>query len=782
MSPFLTRKLIWLRSHWALPDHSPQEQARLSEIQLAATQHPQYIETGAMGLSILLISMLSEDIWPPMVPALWLLALVFNPVSMVWLPRSQRWRQADTSTRLILLHLQASSTAAVFTLPVLWLFINPAAPDGLRVFLALIGTGVVCIGAFGYVRLPLILLTWLLAYASIGLCITMVMDLPQTIALIIIVATYVIVMFRSGLEVSLNLVRRCAAEFDAERQTQTVSLLLSDFETSSRDWFWECDEQLRLTHVSASMCAALKRMPAELLGHSILTVLQQAALGTSAATALAALARKLTLGHPFKETTLPLEIDGQHHWWNLNAKPLPLVQGKPSGWRGVGLDVTAAHRHEQALQRLANLDTLTGLTNRHAFQRAIQQHLPPQGPPAPLALMLMDLDGFKAVNDAHGHGVGDALLQAVAQRLSGQVSPQQHLSRLGGDEFVLLLPGRWSAAEVTEQGEHLLDALREPFQLGPLCVDVRASIGTARTPADTANATALLQAADMALYQAKTCGRNRICAYDTVIGQQAQARAKLIQDLSNALANAEMTLVYQPLFDARTGQAVGAEALLRWTHPHQGTVTPDTFIPLAESTGLILPIGTWVLQQACQAAAQWSNTCFVAVNISARQLDHPDRLLNDVRDALTTHGLPAHRLELEVTESGLLDRRQAAQTLTALRTLGVRLVLDDFGTGFSSLSYLQHLPFDGLKIDRSFIHPLVTSTGVTSNPIVLRAIIELARGLNLSCTAEGIESAAHLQAVRALGCDQLQGYHLGLPLSGRQVQKLFTEALQTVSG
>lgn len=779
MRTFPTQMRQRLRSHWLLLDHSPQEQARLSEIQLAATQRPQYVETGAMCLSAVLVSMLGGAIWSPVVPALWLLALAFNPVSMVWLPRSRRWRQADTRTRLILLHLQAASTAAVFTLPVLWLFTNPEAPDGLRVFLALIGTGVVCIGAFGYVRLPLILLTWLLAYGGLGLFITMVMDLPQTIALMIIVATYIIVMFRSGLEVSLNLVRRCAAEFDAERQTQTVSLLLSDFETSSRDWFWECDEQLRLTHASASMCAALECRPADLLGHSVLAVFQDCGCSPLV---LASLASRLGQKTPFKEITLPLEIGGQRHWWNLSAKPLPLVQGRPSGWRGVGLDVTAAHRHEQALQRLANLDTLTGLSNRHAFQQALQQHLPPQGPSTPLALMLMDLDGFKAVNDAHGHGVGDALLQAVAQRLSGLVSPQQQLSRLGGDEFVLLLPGRWSAAEVTEQGEHLLDALREPFQLGPLCVDVRASIGTARTPEDTDNATALLQAADMALYQAKTRGRNGVCAYDTAIGRQAQVRAKLIQDLSNALANGELTLVYQPLFDARTDQPVGAEALLRWTHPHQGAVAPDSFIPLAESTGLILPIGAWVLQQACQAAAQWRSPCFVAVNISARQLDHPERLLNDVRDALTAHGLPAHRLELEVTESGLLDRRQAAQTLTALRALGVRLVLDDFGTGFSSLSYLQHLPFDGLKIDRSFIHPLVPSTGAASNPIVLRAIIELARGLNLSCTAEGIESDAHLQAVRALGCDQLQGYHLGLPLDGRQVQRLLGEARQTVSG
>jgi len=779
MRPFPTNTLRWLRSHWALPDHSQQDQTRLSEIQLAAAQHPQYIETGAMCLSVLLVSMLSKDVWSPWVPVLWLAALVLNPVSMVWLPMSRRWRQTDTRTRHLLLHLQAASTATVFVLPLLWLFINPAVGSELRVFVAILGTGIICVGAIGYIRLPLILLTWLLAYVSVGLFITTVMDTPQTVALLIIVAVYVTVMFRNGLEVSSNLVRRCAAEFDAERQAQTVSLLLRDFETSSRDWFWECDEQLRLTHASASMCAALECMPADLLGHSVLAVFQDSACSPLV---LASLANRLGQKTPFKEITLPLEIGGQHHWWNLSAKPLPLAQGRPSGWRGVGLDVTAAHRHEQALQRLANLDTLTGLSNRHAFQQALQQHLPPQGPSTPLALMLMDLDGFKAVNDAHGHGVGDALLQAVAQRLAGLISPQQQLSRLGGDEFVLLLPGRWSAAEVTEQGEHLLDALREPFQLGPLCVDVRASIGTARTPEDTDNATALLQAADMALYQAKTRGRNCVCAYDTAIGRQAQVRANLIQDLSNALANGELTLVYQPLFDARTDQPIGAEALLRWTHPHQGAVAPDTFIPLAESTGLILPIGSWVLQQACQAAAQWCSPCFVAVNISARQLDHPDRLLAEVRDALMAHGLPAHRLELEVTESGLLDRRQAAQTLTALRALGVRLVLDDFGTGFSSLSYLQHLPFDGLKIDRSFIHSLVPSTGAASNPIVLRAIIELARGLNLSCTAEGIESDAHLQAVRALGCDHLQGYHLGLPLNGRQVQRLLGEARQTVSG
>ena len=564
------------------------------------------------------------------------------------------------------------------------------------------------------------------------------------------------------LATSRQFVESCQAEFEAERQRELLGLLLSDVEGASRDWFWECDTRHRLTHASPRL--------AEVLGlprHQIEGAALPALLGAVGQTPQAtnALQQALDAARPFRELVMALQISGRPQWWSLSGRPLHDANGQPTGWRGVGVNVTAAHEHARALERLAQTDTLTGLTSRHGFNDYLRQHLTPRPStaPAPLAVLMLDLDRFKSVNDAHGHGIGDRLLHAVGQRLQPFCAAGECLARLGGDEFVLVVQADLTPSTLRARGEQVLQALRTPFRIGDLHIEVRASLGIAQAPAHATDATALLSAADMALYAAKTDGRDRVCLFDQKIGAHTRTRARMTSDLSRALEQQALHLVYQPVFDSHTGEPVAAEALLRWTHPTQGETGPLSFIPLAEDTGLIVPIGAWVLHRACADAVHWPRPLRVCVNLSAVQLRSRD-LVDEVRRVLAVTGLPAARLEFELTETALAtDEGMVTATLQRLRALGVGLALDDFGTGFSSLAYLQRFHFDRLKIDRSFVQSLADPAAQTPRALV-GAILGLAEVLGLPCTAEGVETAIQHATLIKLGCGSLQGYLLARPM------------------
>jgi diguanylate cyclase (GGDEF)-like protein len=422
---------------------------------------------------------------------------------------------------------------------------------------------------------------------------------------------------------------------------------------------------------------------------------------------------------------------------------------------------------EKRITQLAFNDSLTGLPNRAFFR----QHLDLELKQAErrggrgLALLCVDLDNFKAVNDTLGHPVGDELLRAVAGRLGANVGDAM-VARLGGDEFTIILSHRDAQEAAGAVAGRLIAALAEPFEIRDHELAVGASVGIAMAPGDAADADTLLKHADLALYQAKGEGGGTYRFFESEMNARAQARHQLESDLRRAVGHGEFELYFQPLFDLETNRIGSFEALIRWNHPSRGLVAPDEFIPLAEETGLIVPIGTWVIQEACRQAMKWPEDVRVAVNVSSVQFRRPG-LVNVLVQALAASGLDPKRLEVEITESIFLESSEALiAVLHSLRSMGIRIALDDFGTGYSSLSYLQSFPFDKIKIDRSFIQQLLSRAGSTA---IVRAVIDLARALGMETTAEGVESPEQLAELRLQGCSSVQGYLFSKPVTAASV-------------
>jgi diguanylate cyclase (GGDEF)-like protein len=422
---------------------------------------------------------------------------------------------------------------------------------------------------------------------------------------------------------------------------------------------------------------------------------------------------------------------------------------------------------ETRLAALAAIDPLTGLANRRSFQLALQRAFTDQAGSA--ALLLLDIDRFKTINDSLGHQVGDTLLGLVAQRLKAGLRPADHLARLGGDEFAILLRPAEAGAPLAER---LLGLLAEPYLVRGHAVTAGMSIGLALAPQDADTPDLLLKRAELALYAAKEEGRGRAVRFDPEMDKRAEARLSLETDLRQALAFGQFELHYQPLLDLETEQLSGFEALLRWPHPTRGLVSPAEFIPLAEEIGLIVPLGEWVLREACRTARTWPEGVSVAVNVSARQFADGPRLVRAVRHALEESGLPGTRLEIEITESVFIANvPDTLATLHQLRALGIRIAMDDFGTGYSSLSQLRSFPFDKIKIDRFFLSRLEASE--ENNLAVVRAIASLGRTLGMVVTAEGVETARQAELVRESGGHQIQGYWISKPLPAAALAPFF---------
>ena len=420
------------------------------------------------------------------------------------------------------------------------------------------------------------------------------------------------------------------------------------------------------------------------------------------------------------------------------------------------VDITQRKRAEAEVAYLAHHDALTELRNRAYFRNQLAATIDlRQRKKERLAVCFLDLDQFKDVNDSFGHPTGDRLLWMVAQRLQGALSDGDLTARLGGDEFAAILHHVASPAQVGDNISELIELLSQPYNIDGLEVAIGASVGIALFPDDGQSADDLLKNADMALYQAKSEGRGRHSFFQKDMDLKAQERRALEADLKHALSAGQLEVHYQPLVDISRNRVAGFEALLRWRHPQRGMIPPSDFIPIAEATGLIIPIGEWALRTACAEAATWRNGISVAVNLSAIQFRTLD-LVNTVIGALAHSGLAPERLELEITESVLLAETESTQaTLHKLRDFGVRIALDDFGTGYSSLSYLRGFPFDKLKIDRSFVKDLSDRQDCTA---IIAAISSLAKSLGIATTAEGVETPQQLDFLRLQGCTQAQGY------------------------
>jgi diguanylate cyclase (GGDEF)-like protein len=426
---------------------------------------------------------------------------------------------------------------------------------------------------------------------------------------------------------------------------------------------------------------------------------------------------------------------------------------------------------EQRITQLAFNDVLTGLPNRTMFHQQLEHQLrAAAGNGGLFALHCLDLDQFKTINDTLGHPAGDALLVAAGQRLI-EAARGHFVARLGGDEFVVLQTVHGDRDGIDRLARDILRCVARPLTIDGNELMPSTSIGVAIAPQDGADSETLLRNADLALYRAKEAGRGTFAFFEESLNSQAQQRRQIETDLRLAVERGEFELHYQPLFDLEQNRVCSFEALLRWNHPKRGLVAPAEFIPIAEDTGLIVPIGAWVIGEACAQATRWPEHIRVAVNVSPVQF-HRGTLQDTIIRSLGTSGLNPARLEVEITESIFLEGSEATlRILHSLRSLGVRIALDDFGTGYSSLSYLQSFPFDKLKIDRSFIQNLLTRQGATA---IVRAITELAHALNIETTAEGVEETAQLMELRAHGCSSVQGFLFAKPMTVAELEDLFS--------
>ncbi len=452
-----------------------------------------------------------------------------------------------------------------------------------------------------------------------------------------------------------------------------------------------------------------------------------------------------------------------------NGKTI-LVTNQPlsdGGWVDLQEDITQRREAEEKISWLARHDALTEVPNRFHFHEQLEAALKRVSPGEGLAVHWIDLDNFKIINDEFGHPVGDALLKSIGARLHSTVRRPDFVGRLGGDEFAIVQSNVTREAQAAAFADRLLSVLNEPHQLMGHTVSAGASIGIALSPQHGTTADELMKHADIALYRAKAIGRDNYQFFDPAKSSEQQTRRRLETDLRQALSQCQFVLHYQPILDAQTKEVRSCEALIRWQHPEYGLVPPNDFIPLAEETGLIVPIGQWVLHQACKDAATWPDEVGVTVNLSASQFS-ASALDKTVEVALALSGLAAKRLELEITESVLLqDDPTTLSVLHRLRDVGVRIALDDFGTAFASLSYLRSFPFDTIKIDRSFVRDLPQRSDCAA---IVEAVAGLARKLKMHSVAEGIETEAQLTAARESGCDEVQGYLFNRPMPANEIR------------
>ncbi|MGF6209216.1 diguanylate cyclase (GGDEF)-like protein/PAS domain S-box-containing protein [Pseudomonas frederiksbergensis] len=524
-----------------------------------------------------------------------------------------------------------------------------------------------------------------------------------------------------------------------------------DVVEASSDWVWEIDADWRLTFLSERFEVVTGLSRDAWIGARIDDLL---------CTELGTLSQWLSIPNRRPDISVQcryVDTKGRERITRLSAR-----QMAREGFRGTATDVTEEVESRRRIEFLSQHDALTGLPNRTRLQEFLDGKL--KALPTveqPLIMLSLDLDRFKPVNDLLGHAAGDLVLNEVSSRLAACVRDGDLVARIGGDEFVLILTDVSSQDEVEALCHRLIESIERPIAIEEQEVFVSASIGIAMAPTDAFEAAELLRYADIALYEAKAAGRNTWRFYAGDMNARIIERRRLESDLRFAIKHGELRLHFQPRYRIADGQMVGAEALVRWQHPERGLIPPDTFIPIAEESGLILSLSDWVLSTACRCAAQWPEKLFVSVNLSPTEFKRGN-LVERLQKTLHDSGIDPTRVELEITESVMLDDAAGAlELMHTLKRLGVRISMDDFGTGYSSLSYLRAFPFDGLKIDRSFLSRLVESEG---DKAIVQAIVGLGRALSLTVTAEGVETAEHLRLLKAVACDEGQGYFLSRPL------------------
>ncbi|SFS00389.1 putative bifunctional diguanylate cyclase/phosphodiesterase [Sphingomonas jatrophae] len=593
-----------------------------------------------------------------------------------------------------------------------------------------------------------------------------------SIGLALLPLAYATLLIMGGASAARALIARRWAELALEEQSEVVRLLLRESEGQDADWLWEVDSAKLLRRVSGRLARAAGLPAAEIEGCSLIRLLAGAGWETGeTAPEIAELVERLNARERVSNFEVPVTLNGEERWWSLSAAPRLDERGGFAGFRGVGSDVTERRRSTDRIEHAARFDALTGLCNRAHFMNEARKAIAAahrDGDRA--ALLLIDLDKFKPVNDTLGHPVGDKLLKRVAERTRGRIGPNDLAGRLGGDEFAVLVRSHADDPRVAALATELIAVLVEPFEVDGQLIRIGASIGSALALRDGRTLETIVRNADLALYRAKHDGRGCHRRFIPALLADSERRRAIESALREALETDQFTLLYQPMIEGDGGRIVGFEALIRWTHPTLGEIAPVDFLKVAEEAQLAARLGAWVLRSACVEAAHWPQPLRVAVNLSSEQL--ADRQLPAiVVAALAGSGLAAQRLELDVSEQSFLrDNGTVVTVLDQLRSLGVRIALDDFGSGYAALGYVRRGRFDTIKIDQAFVRGAAQSE--PESLAIVRSVVALAGSLGISTVAEGMETDVEYRRMRDLGCRHMQGHYAGAPMPADAVRQL----------
>jgi diguanylate cyclase (GGDEF)-like protein len=663
--------------------------------------------------------------------------------------------------------LEGIALASVWSVPPLAL--GSRADIGTAMGLWIVLSVMLTASAVAMAALPLATLSFL---GILGTAIAVMLVLIGSPLLAAASMLFVVLLMVSCFQRGKALVVIRANEIGLSERDETVSLLLREFEEEDGDWLWETDSARRIVRASPRFARSVHLDPVKINGMPLLQALAGVHWESGDfSSGLRMLADKLKNREPFRDILLPVQVGEAERWFALAASPRHDDDGTFIGFRGVGSDVTAQRESADKINRMARYDMLTGLPNRlHLNEQLGRAMAEAEKWGTRCAFMMIDLDRFKAVNDSLGHPVGDRLLGRVSERLGQLVSDNEVVGRLGGDEFAVVVRDASDTVRVEKLAQAIIEILSRPYEVDAHTLYIGASVGVAIGPRDGRTAEMLIRSADLALYRSKDAGGGVFHTYEPQLHVKAEERRVLEMALRQALEKGEMHLEYQPVVVAGSGNLTGFEALLRWTHPELGIISPAKFVPLAEDARLIVPMGEWVLRQACDEASRWPSPTRVAVNVSPEQLHNP-AFVSVVASALANSGLPSERLELEVTEGVFMrEGTVAVQVLERVLDLGVRLSLDDFGTGYSSLGYLARTRFSTIKIDRSFVQG--ASKGQKEPVAIIRAVVALAQSLGMATTAEGVETEEEHRLIQELGCTKVQGYYFGRPLPVSEARAL----------
>jgi diguanylate cyclase (GGDEF)-like protein/PAS domain S-box-containing protein len=651
--------------------------------------------------------------------------------------------------------------------PMIWFALNGNISSAEQGWIVL--AGLTALYAYATTPVPIMFCSFLPVVGVISAASLMVLGTPVAAIAVVCLTTVIswAILSAGRAYIAHELVGR-----KAEEHGETVSLLLREFEDAGADWLWQIDMQRRIIRPSPRFAHAFRKDAEELAGKSFLQMLAGEHWESGKfASPLRELANRLNHKESFANLIVPVWLDGEEHWWELSASPVFDANGAFTGFRGVGSDVTEQRASADRIAHLARFDALTGLPNRLYINETLAGALEQaRAWRRRCAFLMIDLDRFKAVNDTLGHPVGDRLLAQVAARLKQLCNDNVIAGRLGGDEFAVVMREIDGIDSVESVGRRIVELVSLPYEIDQHTLYVGASLGYAVGPRDGSTVEALTRNADLALYRSKDKGGGVVNSYEPQLHDQARERREIEIELRSALSRNEFQVVFQPVVHA-DGSVDGFEALLRWNSKKLGPVSPVKFIPVAEDSRLIGPIGEWVLHEACREAARWPAATKVAVNVSAEQLAAPG-FVGAVMKAIAHSGITPSRLELEVTESVFLREVSGAMaTLDQVRALGVKLVLDDFGTGYSSLGYLRMGQFSTIKVDRSFVQGALA--GARESIAIIRAVVALADSLDMSTTAEGVETLDEAKAIIELGCKKLQGYYFGRPMPAEDALAIF---------